>query len=39
VVIEEILQDKIAIDYKASGQLRPEVLIRQVNSTGRNREP
>jgi DNA-directed RNA polymerase subunit omega len=26
VVIQEILQDKIAIDYEASGLVRPEVL-------------
>jgi DNA-directed RNA polymerase subunit omega len=26
VVIEEILQDKIAIDYEASGLIRPEPL-------------
>ena len=28
VVIQEILQDKIAIDYEGSGLLRPEELIR-----------
>jgi DNA-directed RNA polymerase subunit omega len=26
VVIQEILQDKIAIDYEASGLVRPEVI-------------
>ena len=26
VVIEEILQDKIAIDYEASGLVKPEIL-------------
>ena len=26
IVIQEILQDKIAIDYEASGLVRPEVL-------------
>ena len=28
VVIEEILQDKIAIDYEGSGLLRPEQLVK-----------
>ena len=28
VVIQEILQDKIAIDYEASGLLRPEELLK-----------
>ena len=26
VVVQEILQDKIAIDYEASGLVRPEVI-------------
>ncbi len=28
VVIQEILQDKIAIDYEGSGLLRPEQLVK-----------
>jgi DNA-directed RNA polymerase subunit omega len=28
IVIQEVLQDKIAIDYEASGLLRPEQLLK-----------
>ena len=28
IVIQEVLQDKIAIDYEGSGLLRPEQLIK-----------
>jgi DNA-directed RNA polymerase subunit omega len=28
IVIQEILQDKIAIDYEGSGLLRPEQLVK-----------